>query len=276
MDRSDYNPLVSVIISAYNSEKYLEEAVYSAAAQTYKNIEIIVIDDGSTDDTKTIGLKLQEQFAFVNYFQVDHSGLPSVTRNIGIRKSVGEFIAFLDADDMWTKSKIEKQTKYLLCHPNDVLCYSMSITFGSVNIFSPHYELLPLPWKAVKTLDELLIKGNSIPLSSVLVRSSLLNEAGGFDEDPELKIEDYDLWIRLGHYGNFGFLKNIFTYYRVHKSQFSADWETKKMRLEYLARKRNLTLPQYKFYRNKGTFIRLIRNLLHASVYTFYRFVNFN
>jgi len=263
MDRSDYNPLVSVIISAYNSEKYLDEAVCSAAAQTYKNLEIIIVDDGSTDDTKTIGLKLQELFAFVNYFQVAHSGLPSVTRNIGIRKSVGEFIAFLDADDMWTKSKIEIQTKYLLCHPNDVLCYSMSITFGSVNIFSPHYELLPLPWKAVKTLDELLIKGNSIPLSSVLVRSSLLKKADGFDEDPELKIEDYDLWIRLGGFGNYGFINRIFTYYRIHKSQFSSDWETKKSRLEYLAKKRNLNLPPYKFFRNKNIVIRLARNFVH-------------
>ncbi len=263
MNRDILNPLVSVIVTSYNSGDYLEEAVFSVVEQSYKNLEIIIVDDGSTDDTKLVAFKLQKHFPSIQFYMIEHAGLPSVVRNYGIAKSKGEFIAFLDADDKWTNNKIKNQVDYLLKHPGDVLCYAMNITFGAVNIFSPSYELLPLPWKAAKNLTELLIKGNSIPLSTVLVRSDVLKKIGGFDEDPELKIEDYDLWIRLGEFGNYGFINRIFTYYRIHKSQFSSDWETKKSRLEYLAKKRNLNLPPYKFYRNKNIVIRLARNLVH-------------
>ncbi|MBZ0198448.1 MAG: glycosyltransferase, partial [Ignavibacteriaceae bacterium] len=274
MKSDNINPLVSVIITSYNSEKYIEEAVMSVAAQSYTNLEIIIVDDGSADETRRIALNLQSRFTAIQFYQIEHSGLPSVVRNFGINKSTGEYIAFLDADDKWTSKKIKKQVEHLSNNSDDVLCYAMNITFGAVNVFSPNYELLPLPWKAAKNLTELLTKGNPIPLSTVLVRSDMLKKAGGFDEDPELKIEDYDLWIRLGEYGNYGFINRVFTYYRIHESQFSSDWETKKNRLEYLAKKRNLNLPPYKFYRNKNIAIRLARNFIHFLNYTWVKFLS--
>lgn len=274
MNQSLYKPLVSVVITSYNSENFIEEAVYSVVNQTYKYLEIIIVDDGSTDKTQQLALNLQTRFTAIHFYQLEHSGLPSVVRNFGINKSTGEYIAFLDADDKWTNNKIKRQVEHLSNKPGDVLCYAMNITFGAVNVFSPNYELLPLPWKAAKNLTQLLTNGNSIPLSTVLVRSDILKQVGGFDEDPELKIEDYDLWIRLGKYGNYGFINRIFTYYRIHESQFSSDWETKKNRLEYLAKKRNLKLPPYKFYRNKNIAIRLARNFLHFLNFLWVNFLS--
>ncbi|HSR18495.1 MAG TPA: hypothetical protein VLM39_10445, partial [Ignavibacteriaceae bacterium] len=85
--------------------------------------------------------------------------------------------------------------------------------------------------------------------------------------DPELKIEDFDLWLRLSEFGEFFFLPRIHAYYRIHSNQFSADWEKKKRRLEYLAKKKNLPLQVYKFRRNKNFILRITRGLFHFLNY---------
>jgi glycosyltransferase involved in cell wall biosynthesis len=256
------NPLISVIITAYNSEKFIEETIGSVLNQTYKSIEIIIVDDGSTDKTGEALKKFSEIDARIRVFSLHHSGSPAVVRNTGIADAKGEYIAFLDGDDVWEKNKLKEQVNILGKNKEAVLVYSAAVTTG-VNIFSPFYEVLPLIHKAAETREDLINKGNSIPLSSVLVKKSYLVQAGGFDEDPELKIEDFDLWLRLGELGTFIFLPRIHVFYRIHQDQFSADWETKRNRLEYLARKRNLPLRDYKFRRNKNFLSALSRNLIH-------------
>jgi len=150
----------------------------------------------------------------------------------------------------------------------------MSVTFGNVTLFSPNYEVLPLLHKAVKTGNDLLIIGNSITCSSVLVKKEALQKVNGFDEDERLKaVEDYDLWIKLSKLGTFGFIPRILTHYRIHSTQSSADWQTKQERLKYLSDKRNLNLPVYKYYRNKGLFFLLIRNFIHYSTYLYVKFL---
>ncbi|HUX61140.1 MAG TPA: glycosyltransferase family A protein [Ignavibacteriaceae bacterium] len=258
------NPLVSVIITTYNMEKYIGETLSSVVNQTYKNLEIIVVDDASEDKT----LETVKSFAVkdnrIKYYVINHAGLPSATRNFGIEKSNADLIAFLDGDDIWTKNKLQEQVTFLLKHPELNFIYSMSVTFGEVSIFSPFYEVLPLLHKAAKTRDELIKNGNSISCSSVLAKTEVIKNTGGFDEDIKLKaVEDYDLWLRLSEIGSFGFIPRIQTYYRVHKNQSSSDWQTKQTRLKYLADKHKLNLPAYKFFRNKNIAIRLVRNLLH-------------
>ncbi len=267
--------LVSVIIPAYNSEKFIEAAINSVLAQSYQNFEIIVVDDSSNDNTKRIVETISQKDKRVAIHKIPHSGRPSVTRNYGIKKAQGSLIAFLDSDDLWSKEKLEKQIKLINTNPELIFVYSMSITFGDVNLLSRQYELLPLPIRAVKTKEDLLKIGNTIPLSSVLVRSDILEEIGRFDEDPELQIEDYDLWIRLSQKGKFKFMPRILVYYRIHSQQFSADWETKKKRLEYLAQKRNLKLPEYNYFRNKNIFLLFIRNIIHFKFYLLYKLIGF-
>ncbi len=262
------NPSVSVIITTYNMEKFIGKTLSSVLNQTYKNFEVILVDDSSEDKTleivKTYALKDDR----IKYFMINHAGLPSVPRNFGISKSNSDLIAFLDGDDLWDKYKLQEQVIFFLKHPEMNFIYSMSVTFGEVNIFSPFYEVLPLLHKAAITRDELIKNGNSITCSTVLVKTEVIKQNGGFDEDPKLKaVEDYDLWLRISEKGSFGFIPRIHAYYRVHKNQSSADWQTKQARLECLSAKHKLKLPAYRFYRNKNIVIRLARNLVHYLTY---------
>ncbi len=260
-------PLVSVIITTYNSEKFIPQSLQSVLNQTYKNLEIIVVDDQSSDRTQELVQSFILDDDRIKLIATKHAGRPSVTRNIGVDNSSADYIAFLDGDDVWTPDKIERQIKYLLNHPECALVYSMSITFGDVNFFSPHFEVLPLLNKAAKTKDDLITKGNSITCSSVLCRKEIFYNTGKFDEDPDLKVEDYDLWIRMGDFGAYGFIPRIHIYYRIHAGQFSSDWETKNKRILYLAEKRNLDLAGYNFYRNRGIIFLLVRNSIHLLNY---------
>ncbi len=271
----NYNPLVSVIIPAFNVEKYIEETISSVLNQSYTNYEIIVVDDSSTDKTLEIIGKISKKDSRVKLFKIEHSGRPAVPRNFGISKAQGELIAFLDSDDLWAKEKLSAQIGFLEINPDLIFVYSMSVTFGKVNLFSPHYEVLPLLHKTARNYADLISKGNSITCSSVLIKKKYLEEVNGFDEDAELKaVEDYDLWLRLSKLGSFGFIPRIHTYYRVHSTQSSSDWEMKQKRLEYLASKRKIPLKGYRFFRNKGILVCLLRNLYHYFTFLFIKILS--
>jgi len=183
--------LVSVVIPTFNSGKFITDTLKSVLNQTYANFEIIVIDDGSTDNTVSILKNLTNNDKRINYYKIKHSGRPAIPRNFGIEKSKGEFIAFLDADDLWDKNKLATQISEFEKHPDYVFLYSMSVSFGNVTLFSPNYEVLPLLHKAVKTGNDLLKIGNSITCSSVLVKKEALQKVNGFDDDEKLKaVED--------------------------------------------------------------------------------------
>lgn len=260
-------PLVSVVITTFNCESFIKQTLNSVINQTYKNLEIIVVDDSSTDRTREIVENILLRDKRISFHIIEHAGRPSVPRNYGISKTSGEFIAFLDGDDVWVENKIELQLVKLIECAGSVLIYSMSITFGDVNIFSPFFEVLPLLNRRALTREELIKNGNCIPTSTVIVRSEKIKSVGGFDEDPQLKVEDYDLWIRLGNLGTFCFLPRIQTYYRVHKNQFSGNWEVKQNNIRYLAEKNNYEIPTYKYYRNKGFFLLMLRNSYHVLNY---------
>ena len=212
--------LVSVIIPCFNAEKYLVKTVESVIAQTYTRWELIIVDDFSTDDTFKLAQELSQREDRIKCFRIEHSGLPSVVRNFGSTKAEGEYLAFLDSDDLWVRNKLEEQIKYLNQNKTCSMIYSMSLSFGDVNFFSPRFELLPLLHKACRSYDDLIEKGNSITCSSVIVKKDLFNAANGFDENPDLKaVEDYELWIRLSRQTQIGFIPKILVRYRIHKYQ---------------------------------------------------------
>ncbi len=271
---ADKLPLVSVIIPCYNSGEYIEGTLDSVLNQSYDNIEIIIVDDESTDNSYKIIETAARSEKRIKPYNIAHSGRPAVPRNYGISKASGSLIAFLDSDDKWTRHKLKYQVGYLLKHNEAAFVYSMSFTFGEVGFLSEDYELLPLPFRAAKDAKGLRSIGNTIPLSSVLVRKEALNEAGGFDEDPELKaVEDYDLWLRLSEKYEFRFIPRIQVYYRIHCTQSSAGWDVREKRLQQLAAKRNIKLPRYKNIRRKGMFLLLIRNTIHLKFYLLYKLV---
>ena len=183
MPKLNIQPFVSVVIACYNAENFIAETIESILNQSYQNFEIIIVDDGSTDNSAEVIESLLKNDDRIKLYSIEHSGRASVPRNFGVKKSSGDLIAFLDADDLWTKHKLKYQLNTFKEHPNTGFVYSMCFTFGEVNFFSEHYELLPLPFRASKKYSDLKSNGNSIPLSSVLIKKEVFESVGGFDED---------------------------------------------------------------------------------------------
>ena len=182
-------PKVSVIIPTYNRADFLEEAIESVLSQDYKDFELIVIDDGSTDETRDI---IKAYPGSVVYIYQDNRGV-SYARNRGIKKSSGEYIAFLDSDDKWLPKKLSSQMDFLERNPHALICYTEEIWVrGGVRVN---------PMKKHKKYSGMIFE-NVLPLciispSSVMIKRRLLfNEIGFFDESLPA-CEDYDLWLRI-------------------------------------------------------------------------------
>jgi teichuronic acid biosynthesis glycosyltransferase TuaG len=183
---------VAVIIPTYNRASSLKRAIDSVQAQTVKDLDVIVIDDGSDDDTCDI----VQAYANCRYVKTEHSGLPAVARNVGARMTDATYLAFLDSDDEWLPHKIEKQLAAISC---GLVCSN-----ASLNGERPY--LRPGQKHTGRVLKELLTD-NFVITSSVLVRRDLFKRAGGFCEDPKLRgIEDYDLWLRLAAFTDFRYI----------------------------------------------------------------------
>lgn len=184
------NPLVSIIIPAYNVERYIKDAVDSAIGQTYKNIEIIVVDDGSTDGTK----KELESYIKNNkiiYLYQKNKGL-SGARNAGINQARGEYIALLDADDMFRLTKIEKQIFFLNNNPDCDFCYTDVEFFRDGNpgkILKSYYK-----YHSGKVLKYLFISSFINP-STLFFRKDAVYKFGTFNESFK-RAEDLEYYIR--------------------------------------------------------------------------------
>ncbi|MFZ2038541.1 MAG: glycosyltransferase family 2 protein [Minisyncoccia bacterium] len=203
---------VTIIIPTYNAEKYIAETIDSILNQTHKNIEIIVVDDGSTDNTKEI-IKDYIENKKIIYFRKNNGG-PATARNIGIKSATGDYIALLDADDIWMSDKLEKQIKFL--NKNDLdLVYTNRFFIG----FKEQKEWIN---NFIYNKNH-LIRENFIINSSVLIKTKILRE-NSFGEVKRLfAVEDYDLWLKLAFKKyKFGFLQEKLTGYRIHTNQISS------------------------------------------------------
>ncbi len=181
-------PKVSVVIATFNRAHYIREAIDSVLAQTFTDYEIIVVDDGSTDETRKV---VQSYGNKVRYFYRDHTNQSGAT-NFGVSVARGEYVAFLDDDDLWLPKKLEVQMEVLennleigwVCNE----AYYLDETDGTVL----HWKKKPGNRETFASLYE----ENFIHHPSVVLRKKFLDEVGGFD--PELNTtQDYDLWLRL-------------------------------------------------------------------------------
>ncbi len=209
--------LVSIIIPVYNAQKYIKETIESALNQTYKNIEIIVVDDGSIDETAAIVESFQNPR--IVYIYQENQGQSSA-RNTGIRKAKGTYIAFLDADDLFLPRKIEEQVSFLENHPDCGLCYCDNYHF-----FSNQPD--KLFHFSVKTYSGLifdkLLEENFINPLSVLLKKEILDEYGEF-KDGWRRCDEQYLWLKLAfNKVRFCYLDKVLAYYRVHKDSLSAE-----------------------------------------------------
>ena len=187
--------MISIIIPSYNRAEYLKEAIQSVLDQDYFScdseaslFELLVIDDGSTDQTKTV----VDSFSFpIVYRYQDHKGV-SAARNLGIKLSRGDYVAFLDSDDLWKKDKINVQMSLMNSLPQTRICYTEEIWIRNMVFVNPKKKHQKYSgWIFEKVLPLCLLS-----LSSTLFHRSVFKEVGIFDEDLPA-CEDYDFGIRV-------------------------------------------------------------------------------
>ncbi|MCK5345215.1 MAG: glycosyltransferase, partial [Candidatus Heimdallarchaeota archaeon] len=196
------SPLVSVIIPTYNSERFIVSAVDSVLAQTYKKIEIIVVDDGSTDQTSN---KLKPYLHKIKYIKKQNGGASSA-RNKGIINSCGEYIAFLDADDLWRKEKVEKQISIFAKNPDIGLVYCDSATFDGNGVIHPSLKKIVETPTGEVMMD--MVIHNFLNNSSVLVKKSCFDIVGLWNEKL-INGNDYDMWLRVAAHTKFDFVDQV-------------------------------------------------------------------
>ncbi len=224
------SPLVSIIIPSYNHGKFVDKALRSVLNQTYQNWEVILIDNQSTDQTNEILSQFKD--SRFKFFKIDNNGIIAKSRNLGIKLSKGEWIAFLDTDDWWTSDKLST------CMDNinkeiDFIYHNVEITYDK-----PKFSLKGKKYKGrqldkpilINLLVSGILEGNAISNSSVIVRKKILNQIGGISENKDLVAsEDYNTWLRIAQItDNFKYLNKKLGYYLIH---------------DFSAQKRDLSIP---------------------------------
>jgi glycosyltransferase involved in cell wall biosynthesis len=192
------NPTISVIIPTYNREKSLKRCLRSLENQTFKDFEVIICDDGSTDNTKKIVNYFKSSLNIKYIFLYKNSGGPAMPRNVGIKNSKGKYLAFLDSDDSWKSTKLKKSLEFLnlgydfVYHDLQVKSLKFVIKFNFNLIFLIFF------FHRFSIYNKLLLFGNKIPNSSVVVRTDLMKKIGGFNESKQVvAMEDYLAWLKL-------------------------------------------------------------------------------
>ena len=209
-------PLVSVIIPTYNHAKFIGKAIESVLSQTYKNFELIIIDNYSKDDTEKIVASYEDDR--IVYLKFRNNDIIAASRNYGIKYSHGEYIAFLDSDDFWHKQKLEKQLPHF--EISEIIGVSSNAILVSE---TPYYKKVNLARSKQGYVDyeyREFLNCNPIMTSSLIVRRDTLDRAGFFDEDKVFScIEDWELWLRMARYGSFRVLENPFLTYLVSRKR---------------------------------------------------------
>jgi glycosyltransferase involved in cell wall biosynthesis len=213
------NPRVSVIIPAYSAAKFIGPALDSVFAQTYRDYEVVVVNDGSPD-TPELEEVLQPYAEKIEYITQENRGL-SGARNTGIRAARGEFVAFLDADDLWEPNYLERQFAEIERRPELDIVYANAVIFGdSIDAGKKFMDLCPSDGPV--TFESLITQQCNV-MVSVLARRDTLIAAGLFDEQLR-SVEDFDLWLRvIKHGGKIGYHREVLTRYRRHAASLSAD-----------------------------------------------------
>lgn len=210
-------PLVSVVIATYNMGQYLADAIQSVLSQTWDNLELIIVDDGSTDNTPAV----IEPFLTddrVRYLPQQNCGQPKA-KNAGIRACRGDFIAFCDGDDLWEPEKLALQIPCLLENPSVGVVYSRVNYMDQSGVFLRH----DTPQGHSGKITEQLIVYNFIPFGTAMVRRSVLDDCGVFDESLPMGI-DWDLWLRISTRWEFLFLPRVTYRYREWPGQMSKNF----------------------------------------------------
>jgi glycosyltransferase involved in cell wall biosynthesis len=213
------SPLVSIVIPTYNHAPMLQRALATVVEQTYQNWNAIVVNNFSTDNTLEVVATFNDpRIQCVNF---RNNGVIGASRNEGIALATGKYVAFLDSDDTWFPTKLEKCVE-ILESGSDLVCHAEYWIDESGKS-----RLVAYGPSEAATHHSLIYKGNRISTSATVVRAALLKEVHGFDVSPELiSTEDYDLWIRLAAKSDkFAFISEPLGEYHRHDNNVSANIE---------------------------------------------------
>lgn len=241
-------PKVSVIIPSYNATRFVKTTIDSVLAQTFQDFEIVVVDDGSTDNTKEV---LQDYGDKIRYLYKENGGV-SKARNYGIENAVGKYIAFLDADDVWMPEKLEKQVELLEANEEIGLCYA-----ATQKVDEELNYLSSISANAYKDYTESLLLNLNIvagSCSSAMVRRDIISQTDGFDSKFST-YADWEMWLRLSLLTKFAPINEELVKYRIVAGSMSSKPEvTKRDALGVLEKFFNLpNLPEkYKRLKNKA------------------------
>ncbi|MDI3501380.1 MAG: hypothetical protein PWP22_1151 [Thermoanaerobacter sp.] len=203
--------LVSIIIPAYNAERFIRRCIISMLNQTYPNIEIIVVYDKSQDNTYRI---LQEFKNSIKIIKQNKKTNPAIAMNRGIKRAKGEYIAFCGADDFFAQEKIEKQVRFFEKNPDVGVVYTDAIIIDEKENIIKYYQCPE--WNKNKWLFNHYIIG-----SSVLIKRETLDRVGVYYDESLDTCEDLDLFIRLSNITKFKRLPEFLTYYTIHSRNLS-------------------------------------------------------
>ena len=243
-------PKISVIIPAYNVERYIKEAIQSVLQQSFQDLEVIAVNDGSTDDTLNILESLAKYDHRLSIISQPNSGKPSVARNAGLAKATGEFVCFLDGDDVWlpgglharwqvTESHAEAQwiaADFAYLHENG--SHSEHGFFESNNVTRRLLRQAYETGRAMRLSRPVaeFIQANLTWTCTVLVKKDLLLRVGGFDVNLK-RAEDTNLWLRLARETDFFYVPKVVAIYRQHSASLThteeppALWRIKSTRM---------------------------------------------
>ena len=215
------NPFFSVILPNYNHGNYLKDAIDSVLNQNYKNWELLIIDNYSTDNSDKVISSYND--SRIRVFKIKNEGIISKSRNLGIKNAQAKWIAFLDSDDIWYFNKLSR-LKELTEDNFDIICsneYRHDLVEG---IIKPLYYNL----KSNNFYKELLLKGNALSTSATIVSRDFLNKNKlGFSENLDfITVEDYDFWMQIAlKNGSFGFCEEFLGEFRIHESNNSNNFK---------------------------------------------------
>ena len=216
-------PIISVIIPTYNRAYLIGKAIKSVLNQTYQDFEIIVIDDGSTDNTKET-VKSFNNFKIRYICHTNNQGV-SVARNTGIRASRGKYIALLDSDDEWLPEKLDKQIKVFKSEFPEVGVVYSNVLY--IDESGKNMNKLRNPKKVEGYIYEDLLGGNYVGTpSTLLIKKECFNQVGLFDDLLNAE-NDWDMWIRIAKYYRFALIKIPLVKYRFHSNRISNNPELK-------------------------------------------------
>ena len=224
-------PRVSVIMPAYNSEKYIAEAIESVLKQTYSDFEFIIIDDGSIDSTADIIQKYADNR--IRFLKNETNAGIVYTLNKGIAAAHGEYIIRMDSDDISLPERFQKQVSYMDLHPELAVCGANMVFFGDVQ------------GKTDMPVGTAWCKANSffmtpMPHPVVIIRKSVLEKYKlKYDPDYE-RIEDFDLWTRICEFGLIDNMSDVLLKYRVHKKQLTQNHTSEEIDRWYKLKQREI------------------------------------